>query len=95
MKEKPNISFDKEYLLDTINKGKELLQTKNLSRRTRQSINIDIETFSNYINDNFELQDLNCHVVTIPKNIDKLKEHIISIMIKDYKTLGELLTALE
>lgn len=84
-------SFDKVYLSDAIAKGKEALASNKLSRRMKQHIRIDIETFERFIQDDFEFKSSSSYKVSLPNDIDKLKEYILSRMSKQYKMLGESL----
>lgn len=81
-------SFDKEYLKKVIELGKKRLENNNLSRRERQSTRIDIETFSRFMNNDFELKSDSYNFST-PKNIDKLSEYILFKMKRHYDILGE------
>jgi len=82
-------NFNKEFLRNVVNQGKETLKTNNLSRKRRQSLRIDIETFERFIQGDFELKRPDSYRISLPKNIDKLKEYILTKMIKLYKTLGK------
>lgn len=80
--------FDKKHLNNIIVEGKRMLDVSELTRRMRQSIKIDIETFQNYILDDYEMKSLTSYNKTIPKDIDKLKEYILIKMKKHYDILG-------
>lgn len=82
-------SFDKDYFRKVIDIGKNMLENKKLSRRERQSIRIDIEIFSRYILDDFELKNADCYNFSTPKNIDKLRDYILFKMKRQYDMLGE------
>lgn len=88
IKYKKNWTFDNLFLIDTIATGKEKLKSNKLSRRKRQSIRIDIETFERYIANNYELQPSPSYKLTIPKDINKLKDYILIRMKKQYEIIG-------
>lgn len=81
-------SFDKDYLRDVIILGKKKLENKNLSRRKRQSIRIDIDTFERFLLDDFELKSSDSYAFSTPNNIDKLKDYILVKMKKQYDMFG-------
>lgn len=78
--------FDKNFLEEAIKQGKEKLNSEKLSRRKRQFLKSDIETFERFIKGNFEFEPYN---LSFPKNKDKFKDYILKRMIKQYKILGE------
>lgn len=80
-------TFDKTFLVESVKQGKEKLNSGNLSRRKKKILKSDIETFERYINDNYEPETE--RNLSFPKNIDKLKDYILTRMIKQYKMLGE------
>lgn len=80
--------FDKNYLNNIIVEGKKILDVSKLTRRIRQSIKIDIETFQNYILDDYEMKSLTSYNQSVPNDIDKLKEYILMKMKKQYDILG-------
>lgn len=82
-------SFDKDYLRSVIDKGVRMLESNNLSRKARQFIRIDIETFSRFLNDDFELRNADCYKFSTPNNIDKLRDYILLKMKRQYNILGE------
>ena len=82
-------SFDKEYLRMVIEEGRKMLENKDLSRRARQSIKVDIETFSRFVDNDFELKDYSSYDFSTPNNIDKLRDCILFRMKKQYDILGE------
>lgn len=82
-------SFDKDYLRTVIDDGNKMLENKDLSRRARQAIKVDIETFSRFIDGDFELKSSDCYNFSTPNNIDKLRDCILFRMKKQYNILGE------
>lgn len=84
-----NWNFDKEFFKTVVSQGKETLNSNNLSRRKRQSLRIDIETFERFIQGDFDFKFSESYRISLPKNIDKLKEYILTKMAKQYKTLGK------
>ena len=88
IKYQKNWTFDNLFLIDTIATGKEKLKSNKLSRRKRQSIRIDIETFERFVTNNYELQPSHSYKLTIPKDINKLKDYILIRMKKQYKIIG-------
>jgi len=82
-------SFDKVFLVEAIKQGKEKLNSGELSRRKKQSLRVDIETFERYVKGDFEMEAPSTYMLSFPKNVDKLKDYILTRMIKQYKMLGE------
>lgn len=82
-----NWQLDKDYLRKVIETGIEKLNDPTLSKSKKSLIKYDIETFKRFLQDDYENRDT--YSTNFPKNIEKLKEYILTKMQRQYKTLGE------
>lgn len=81
--------FDKDILRNTMLLGKEKLLSRKLSSRLRQIIKIDIKILDYFLNDNYDIDDASYYILSIPNDMDKLRDYILIRMEKQYKTLGD------
>lgn len=81
--------FDKDLIRNTIVLGNEKLLNKNMSNRFRKILCADIKILEGFLNDNYDIDDYCMGEVSVPLNIDKLKDFVLNKMRKQYYVLGE------
>lgn len=80
-------SFDKQFLINCINKGNILLENPNLTKSDKTNIKFDLLVFKQFLNDNFEYLELGKPKTY--KTIEEVKERVLNKMKKHYTLLGE------
>lgn len=78
--------IDPAFLQETITQGYRLLDNPSVSSKRKRTIKNDIIDFNRYLQGDFDIGENDAS--NVPKDLEKLKTHILNKMQKQYKKLG-------